>query len=100
METNKALTAVVQNLQIEKAASEESGSAQFKVLVAFLDNLIRNDFNRLLSILYRVDISEEKLKRTLADHQGSNIQSAELIAQLMVEREAEKIRSREKYRPK
>ena len=100
METNKALTAVIQNLQIEKAVSEESGSAQFKVLVAFLDDLIRNDFNRLLSILYRVDISEEKLKRTLAEHTGSDRPSAELIAELMVEREAEKIRSREKYRRK
>ena len=100
MENNRALTTVIQNLQIEDAAMEQSGAAQFEVLVAFLDELIRNDFNRLLSILYRVDISEEKLKRTLSDHKGSNIQSAELIAQLMVEREAEKIRSREKYRRK
>ena len=100
MENNSALTTVIQNLQIEDAAVEQSGTAQFKVLVAFLDELIRNDFNRLLSLLYRVDISEEKLKRSLADHQGSNIPSAELIAKLMVEREAEKIRSREKYRNK
>ena len=41
MDNNKALTAVIQNLQIEKAAAEESGTAQFEVLVAFLDDLIQ-----------------------------------------------------------
>ena len=101
MENNSALLAVVQNLQIEKENSlEKSQVAPFQVLVAFIDDLIRNDFNRLLSILYRVDISEEKLKQKLAQSKESTIPSAEIIAHLLIEREQEKIVSRAKYRSK
>lgn len=98
MEHNKALTAVVSDLQIEETVSERSSEEQLKVLVSFIDDLIRNDFNRLLSILYRVDISEEKLKRMLAENKDTQVRSAELIAQLLVEREQEKIISRAKYK--
>ena len=98
MEHNKALTAVVNGLQIEETVSERSSAEQLEVLVTFIDDLIRNDFNGLLSILYRVDISEEKLKRTLAENKDTQVQSAELIAELLVEREQEKIISRAKYR--
>ena len=98
MEHNKALTAVVNDLQIEESVSERSSEEQLKVLVTFIDDLIRNDFNRLLSILYRVDISEEKLKRMLAENKDTQVRSAELIAQLLVEREQEKIISRAKYK--
>ena len=98
MEHNKALFAVVNDLQIEETVSERSSEEQLKVLVSFIDDLIRNDFNRLLSILYRVDISEEKLKRMLAENKDTQVRSAELIAELLVEREQEKIISRAKYR--
>ena len=98
MEHNKALTAVVNDLQIEESVSERSSEEQLKVLVTFIDDLIRNDFNRLLSILYRVDISEEKLKRMLAENKDTQVRSAELIAELLVEREQEKIISRAKYK--
>ena len=100
MENTKAIINIITNLQIteEKTAVEKSKSEQFKVVVDFIDDLIQNDFNRLLSILYRVDISEEKLKLKLAEHKDRNIPSAEIIANLLIEREEEKIMSREKYR--
>ena len=98
MEHNKALTAVVNDLQIEETISERSSEEQRKVLVTFIDDLLRNDFNRLLSILYRVDISEEKLKRMLAENKDTQVRSAELIAQLLIKREQEKIISRAKYK--
>lgn len=100
MENTKAMINIITNLQIteEETGVEKSKSEQFKVVVDFIDDLIQNDFNRLLSILYRVDISEEKLKLNLAEHKDRNIPSAEIIANLLIEREEEKIRSREKYR--
>ena len=94
MENNKALINVITNLQIE----EKSNAEQFEVLVAFIDDLIRNDFNRLLSILYRVDISEQKLKMKLAENKKTTVRSAEIIAQLLLDREEEKIISRAKYK--
>ncbi|QOW09206.1 hypothetical protein Q73A0000_01955 [Kaistella flava (ex Peng et al. 2021)] len=98
MENNKALIAVVNNLQIEDHSGEKSDAEQFEVLVSFIDDLIRNDFNRLLSILYRVDISEQKLKQKLAENKETTVRSAEIIAQLLIDREEEKIISRAKYR--
>ena len=99
MENDEALNSVVTHLQLVKEIGDEKSNAeQFEILVTFIDDLIRNDFNRLLSILYRVDISEEKLKRKLADHKGTEVRSAEIIAQLLIDREAEKIISRAKYR--
>ena len=98
MEHQNALLAVLNTLQIEDHNQEKSNTKQFELLVDFIDDLIQNDFNRLLSILYRVDISEEKLKLKLAEHKDSKMRSAEIIAHLFVEREAEKIISREKYR--
>lgn len=98
MENTKALTTVVQNLQIEAVVSAQSDADQFEILVNFIDDLIRNDFNRLLSILYRVDISEQKLKRKLAENKETKVRSAEIIAHLLIEREEEKILSRAKYR--
>lgn len=101
MEKNDALIAVVNNLQItNKKTGSETDEKQFELLVEFIDDLIRNDFNRLLSILYRVDISEEKLKLKLAQNKETPVRSAEIIAQLLIDREAEKMVSREKYRKK
>lgn len=100
MENTKAIINIITNLQItqEETTLEKSKSGQFKVVVDFINDLIQNDFNRLLSILYRVDISEEKLKLKLAEHKDRKIPSAEIIANLLIEREEEKITSRKKYR--
>ena len=101
MHNSTALTTVFQNLQIEKENNLERSSAeQFEILVAFIDDLIQNDFDRLLRILYRMDISEAKLKIKLAENRDANVRSAELIANFVIEREEEKIRSRAKYKNK
>lgn len=98
MGNTNALIKVIKGLQIsEDNGKDKSFEVQFEVLVKFIDDLIKNDFNRLLNILYRIDISEEKLKIKLAENKESTIQSAEIIAQLFIEREQEKIISRAKY---
>ena len=99
MENDKALNTVVNNLDlVELNSDQKSNDEQFAILVAFIDDLIRNDFNRLVSILYRVDISEAKLKKKLAENIDRKVPAAETIARLFIEREEEKIISREKYR--
>ena len=101
MENNKALISVLNNLQIQNEIQNVSSfEVQFEDLVQFIDDLIKNDFNRLLRILYRVDVSEEKLKLKLAQNKDTTIRSAEIIAHLLVEREQQKIISRAKYASK
>ena len=99
MEDNTALTSVIRSLEIERQVKlEKMDGFQFEDLVHFIDDLIQNDFNRLLRILYRVDISEQKLKLQLAQNKEKGIPSAEIIAKLLIEREEQKILSRAKYK--
>lgn len=67
-------------------------------LVAFVNELITQDFNQLLTLLYRLDINEKKLKQTLADHPDQN--AGELIAKLIIDRQEEKKKSRETFKQK
>ena len=74
---------------------EKDHSFGKKVLVEKINDLINNDFKKLVSILYRMDISEIKLKQLLNENPGTN--AALIIADLMIERQAEKIRSRQQF---
>ena len=55
--------------------------------------LMDRDFQKLMNILYRIDVSEEKTKVAL-----SQSHPAKGIAKLILERELQKVASREKYR--
>lgn len=77
---------------------ENSGEEQFKSFAKYIECLINNDFNKLVNILYRVDVSEHKVRKTLAVNEDKS--AGELIAVLILEREAEKIAWRTKYSQK
>lgn len=53
-----------------------------------INELIQNDFNRLLTILYRIDVDEDKLKAALRGQ--PNRDAAEIICEMMIERQAGK----------
>ena len=100
MEKELALSTVVTNLELSnKNVQKQSYEALFELLSQFIDHLIQTDFNRLLTILYRVDISEEKLKLKLAENKDQQY-SSRIIAQMLIDREVEKIISRAKYKNK
>lgn len=65
-------------------------------LAAAINHLIETDFTRLVNILYRLDVSEPRLKQLLQQEAGTN--AGELIATLMLERQLEKINTRNRYR--
>lgn len=69
----------------------------FSELSAYLDELITADFHKLVSILYRMDVSEKKVRTALANA-PDGISAGEIIARLMVAREQEKMEWRKKYR--
>ena len=72
----------------------------FEALRAALEevvgNLLRDDLNRLIAMLYRVDISERKLKYLLQENVGTD--ASTIITDLIIARQLEKMASREKYR--
>lgn len=66
-------------------------------LASYLNTLINEDFNQLVQILYRIDVSEPKLKQLL--QQNPNENAGLLIARMIIERQLEKIKSRQSFQP-
>jgi hypothetical protein len=67
------------------------------LLSVYIDELIRNDFSKLVNLLYRIDVSESRLRIVLAEN--SDRHAGQLIAHLMLERQLQKMESREKFKP-
>ena len=62
-----------------------------KRLSSHINFLIQSDFQKLVSILYRVDVSESKLKHLLKENQGFD--AANIITDMIIERQLQKIKS-------
>jgi hypothetical protein len=65
-------------------------------LVLHINHLLLNDFSRLVQILYRVDVSEKKLKELLQANPQTD--AAIIIADLLIERQQQKIKTKESFR--
>lgn len=88
---------VADKLQLENVSKYKTEKEQFEQLANHLDELVSTNFNKLISILYRIDVSEEKARRALAEEAGIK-SPGHTLARLLIEREAEKIKYREMYK--
>ncbi len=61
-----------------------------------VDQLISNDFDALMLLLYRIDVSEDKVKSLLADNDGHN--AALIISELIIKRQQQKIYWRSQFK--
>jgi hypothetical protein len=68
------------------------------ILAAYINTLIQKDFDRLIFLLYKIDVSEKKLKQILKEQPQKN--AGKIIARLIMERQQQKIISREKFSKK
>jgi len=68
-------------------------------LAIYINELIDKDFNKLVNLLYRIDISEQKLKIAL-QNEDKTISSGKTIAQLIIERQLQKLEFRKKFSKK
>ena len=55
----------------------------------YIRRLILNDFEKLVNLLYRIDVDENKLRQLLNDSDSED--SAKIIAALIINRQIEKI---------
>ena len=67
------------------------------MLASYLNNLVKKDFNKLISILYRIDIVQEKAISALAENAEKET-AGETLARLIIDRQLEKVITRRKYR--
>jgi hypothetical protein len=72
--------------------SRQSFEEKLQALTLKINDLLNNDFQKLISLLYRMDINESKLRRLLEENK--NTDAGLIIAKMMIEREAQKIKSR------
>ena len=67
-------------------------------LTSEIIKLLMNDMEKLLNILYRIDVNEKKVKEVFAQNNPQII--APLLAELLIEREMGKAETRIKFRDK
>ena len=65
-------------------------------LSAYINDLINTDFQKLVYYLYRIDVSEAKLTGLLKEYPQER--AGDIIAALIIERQAEKIKSRKDFK--
>jgi len=87
------LTVINQSLELELPAAI-SGQELRDRLAAHINYLINHDFGKLVYYLYRIDVDENKMRQLLEQREGEN--AAGLIADLIIERQLQKIESRRK----
>jgi len=76
-------------------ATQTDTSLAKQLLVDRVNQLILSDFEQLVSLLYRLDVSEAKIKELLQSYPQED--AALIIADLVIDREAEKIKSRREW---
>jgi hypothetical protein len=68
------------------------------VLAEKINHLIREDFNGLVQLLYRIDVEEPRLRYLLQQHKGED--AGMIIARLIIDRLLQKIETRREYSAK
>ena len=73
------------------STEQEAFSLLKEMLAKRIADLIDHDFERLLQILYRIDVPENKAKLALADHPVD--EAPGILAALIIERQLEKVKT-------
>jgi hypothetical protein len=82
--------------KLEIDLPQKRSMEELKLLLSgYIDHLISNNPDKLVSILSRVDVSEKTLKTNL-ENQKENASS--IMAQMIIDRQMEKVKTREHYR--
>lgn len=78
------------NSEIIKSVGDilSTNGASYADLIAHVNHLLIDDFPQLINILYRMDVSEEKLKTLLKENPDTD--AATIIVNLMIEREEQR----------
>ncbi len=94
MEYAELIQVINKELAIEIAEKRSYGEIHAE-LAAHLNDLIKDNFDKLIAYLYRIDVNEQKLKSLLKQNPDEN--AGNIIATLIIERQLEKIKTREQF---
>ncbi|GAB3828911.1 hypothetical protein [Pontibacter rugosus] len=92
------LTSATNHLQkvfeVDNLPSHTIDALRYKLARVVL-HLLHTDINRLLHLLYRIDVDEHRVKQAMVDADEETM--AERIAYLIIEREVQKAQIRLRY---
>jgi hypothetical protein len=91
---NNLIPAIKQSMEIDLPENISFDLLKEK-LSYHINQLIQTDFQKLVSILYRIDVSEAKLKYLLKENADKD--ASVIIADLIIERQLQKIKSRQEF---
>ena len=77
-------------------AEKISYSELHSQLSTYINTLIKEDFDKLITYLYRIDVNEQKLKSLL--QQKPDEDAGNIIATLIIERQQQKIATRQQFK--
>jgi hypothetical protein len=84
------------SFEITFSNSEESPYIElYNQILPFIDELLNDDYPKLLAMLYRIDIDDDFLNRKLKESEHSD--THEVITDLILKRELQKVIIREMY---
>lgn len=92
----KIISQLSSSLEVDLASNTTMDELR-SALTDYINHLIIHDFNKLVTILYRIDISERLLKKKL-EEKGED--AAKTIAEMLIQRQIQKLKTRQQFRPK
>ena len=98
---NQVLQLINQDFNVDESDLKivQSDLHEIKLkLIELIDYCLQKDFERLLNAMYRLDINEAKFKDTINGKYGNDISAK--LADLIIERELQKIETRNRYQGK
>ena len=81
--------------RVHDSLSVPDRQALLRELEGHINWMILHRFDALVQVLYRMDVDERKLRLLLQE--GTNTDAARIIAGLMVERQLQKLRTRQQF---
>jgi hypothetical protein len=94
MDNQNLITTINNDMGID-LSPQLSFEAMRLQLQAVVNSMVNGKFEQLVNILYRLDVNERKLKYLLQENVGAD--AAVIIADLIIERQLEKIKFRQEY---
>jgi hypothetical protein len=88
------INALLQTFDTRLAVTERE--ALQKKLEEYINYLIHHDFERLVQLLYTIDVDEKKLKTLLQQHPDTD--AAAIISDLMIQRQLQKVQLRQQFK--
>jgi hypothetical protein len=82
-------------IELRPSLSEDDLIDAFAIHV---NDMIVHHFSQLITALYRIDVSEQKIRQTLIENPKAD--AGRIIAHLVVERQKQKIKTREQFSPR